>query len=116
VLQNMKRLALQEKFDAKKSQLQQEKEQLLVEQLDVKDIVNRVLLSMIVVEVKVEERVPQKVVQFEEVIQQLQQHIADLELRVVPDTHQDIRDQREETARSVVERLKTLTLDCKKAH
>jgi vacuolar-type H+-ATPase subunit I/STV1 len=67
-----------------------------------------------VVEVKVEERVPQQVAQLEEVIWQLQQHIADLEIRVVPDTPQDVRDQREATARSIVKRLKALTLECKK--
>jgi hypothetical protein len=47
------------------------------------------------------------------VIQQLQQRIADLELRIVPETPQDVRDQREETARSTIERLKTLTGECK---
>jgi hypothetical protein len=37
-----------------------------------------------------------------------------LELRVVPETPQDVRDQREEIAQSAVERLKALTLECKK--
>jgi uncharacterized coiled-coil protein SlyX len=36
-----------------------------------------------------------------------------LELRAVPKTPQDVRDQREATARSTVERLKDLTLECK---
>jgi FtsZ-binding cell division protein ZapB len=36
-----------------------------------------------------------------------------LELRTVPETPQDVRDQREATARSAVERLKALTLECK---
>jgi hypothetical protein len=36
-----------------------------------------------------------------------------LELRVVPETPQDVRDQREEIAWSAVERLKALTLECK---
>jgi hypothetical protein len=47
------------------------------------------------------------------VIQQLQQRITDLELCAVPETPQDVRDQREATARSTVERLKALTLECK---
>ena len=52
-------LALQVKFDEEKSQLQQEKEQLLVEQLVVKEAVDRELLSMTVLEIKVEDQVTQ---------------------------------------------------------
>jgi chromosome segregation ATPase len=37
-----------------------------------------------------------------------------LELHTVPETPQDVRDQREETTWSAVERLKDLTLECKK--
>jgi hypothetical protein len=107
------KLDLQEKFDEEKSQLQKEKEQLLTEQLEVKEMVNRVLRSVTVIEVKAEERIPQQIVQLEEVIQQLQQCIADLELRAVPETPQDVRDQREATARSAVERLKALVGECK---
>ena len=76
-------------------------------------MVNKALLSMAVVEVKEEEWFPQQVVQLEEVIQQLQQCIAYLELRTVPETAQDVRDQREVTSRSVVEWLKVVTLECK---
>jgi hypothetical protein len=91
-------LSLQAKWDEERAQLQKEKEQLLVEQLEVKERVNRALRSVTVIEVKAEERVPQQVAQLEEVIQQLQQCIADLELRAVPETPQDVRDQREATA------------------
>jgi FtsZ-binding cell division protein ZapB len=37
-----------------------------------------------------------------------------LELRTVPETPQDVRDQREATAQSAVDRLKSLALECKK--
>jgi hypothetical protein len=37
-----------------------------------------------------------------------------LELHAVPKTPQDVGDQREATTRSAVERLKSLTLECKK--
>jgi hypothetical protein len=37
-----------------------------------------------------------------------------LELHTVPETPQDVRDQREATTWSTVERLKALTLECKK--
>jgi hypothetical protein len=66
-----------------------------------------------VVELKAKEQVPHQVAQIEEVIQQLQQHIADLELRTVPKIHQDVRDLREATSCSAVDRLKTLALECK---
>jgi hypothetical protein len=105
--------ALQAKFDEEKAQLQQGKEQLLAEQLEVKEAVNRALRSVTIIEVKAEDQVTKQVAQLEEVIQQLQQCIADLELRTVPETPQEVKDQREATARSTVERLKALTLECK---
>jgi hypothetical protein len=85
---------------------------LLVEKLEVKEMVNRALRSMIVVEVKIEVRVSQQVVQLEEVIQYLQQRIIDLELCTVPETPQDVRDLREETTHNVVGRIKALVLEC----
>jgi hypothetical protein len=57
-----------------------------VKQLEVKEMVNRALHFVTVVELKDEERVPQQVVQLEEVIQQLQQRIVYSELRTVPET------------------------------
>jgi hypothetical protein len=55
----------------------------------------------------------QQVEQLIEFIQQLQQCIADLELCTVPETPQDVRDQREATAQSEVERIKSLAMECK---
>jgi hypothetical protein len=86
---------------------------LFAEQLEVKERVNGALRSVTVVEVKGKERVPQRVAQLEEVIEQLQQRIAYLELRTVPETPQDVRNQREATAKSTVERLKALVGECK---
>jgi hypothetical protein len=105
--------ALQAKWNDEKAQLQQGKEQLLAEQLEVKEVVNRALFSMTVIEVQTEEIIPQQVAQLEDVIQKLQQRIADLELRAVPETPQEIRDQREITTHNVVDRLKSLALECK---
>jgi ribosomal protein S3 len=51
-------MALQAKWDEEKVQLQQSKEQLLIKQLKVKEMVHRALFSMRVIELKVEERVP----------------------------------------------------------
>jgi hypothetical protein len=62
------KLALQAKWDEEKAELQQSKEQLLTEQLEVKARVNRALHSMTIVEVQTEEQVPQQVAQLEEVI------------------------------------------------
>jgi hypothetical protein len=92
------KLALQSKWDEEKAQLRTKKEQLLTEQLEVKERVNRALRSVTVVEVQTEEQVPQQVAQLEEVIQKLQQRITDLELRAVPETPQEIRNQREAAA------------------
>jgi hypothetical protein len=79
-----------------------------MEQLEVKEMVNRALLSMTVIELKVEEIIPQQILQLEEVIQQLQQRIVDFELRAVLETPQDVRDQWEATAWSAFERLEAL--------
>jgi hypothetical protein len=106
-------LALQAKWEEEKAQLQQSKDQLLAEQLEVQERVHKALRSVTVIEVKMEERVPQQVAQLEEVIQQLQQCITDLELRTMPETPQEVRDLREATARNAVGRLKTLALECK---
>jgi hypothetical protein len=68
---------------------------------------------VIILEIQIEERVPQQVAQLEGVIQQLQQCITDLELHIVPDTPQEIRDLREAIARSAVERIKSFALEYK---
>jgi hypothetical protein len=54
------------------------------------------------------------VAQLEGVIQQLQQRITDLELHTVPETPQEIRDLREATSHSAVDRLKSFALEYKK--
>jgi hypothetical protein len=55
------KIHLQEKFDEEKAQLQQGKDQLLTEQLEVKEAIRKALLSMIVIEIKVEYQVTQQV-------------------------------------------------------
>jgi len=49
------KISLQSNFDEEKSQLQQEKEQLLMEQLEVTEVVNRALHSMTILEIKTED-------------------------------------------------------------
>jgi hypothetical protein len=66
--------------------MQQEKEQFLVGQLEVKEVVNIVLQSMIGLEPQAEDRVEHQLEKLVESIQQLQQRIRDLELRTVPNT------------------------------
>jgi hypothetical protein len=53
------KLVLKAKFYEQKSQLQQEKEQFIMEQLEVKEAVNRALLSVTVLEIKAEDRATQ---------------------------------------------------------
>jgi tetrahydromethanopterin S-methyltransferase subunit B len=84
---------------------------LLTEQLEVKEVVNRALHSVTVVQVKEEDRVTQQVENLEEVIQQLQQCITNLELCAVPKTPHDVKDQREATSKSAVEILKALAME-----
>jgi hypothetical protein len=48
-----------------------------------------------------------------EVIQQFRERVAELELKEVSSTPQEVRDQREETVRSTVERIKVLASECK---
>jgi hypothetical protein len=47
------------KWEEEKAQLQQSKDQLLAEKLEVQERVHRALHSVMVIEVKIEERVPQ---------------------------------------------------------
>jgi hypothetical protein len=94
---NRSKLALQAKWEEEKAQLQQSKDQLLAEKLEVQERVHKALRSMMIIEVKMEDCLPQQVTQLEEVIQQLQQCIIDLELHTVPETPQEIRYLREAT-------------------
>jgi len=93
--------------------MQQGKEQLLMEQVEVKEEVNRALRSVTGLEIKAEDRITHQVEQLVESIQQLQQRITDLELCTVLSRLQDLRDQREATTWIAVERIKALTMDCK---
>jgi hypothetical protein len=52
-------LALQAKWEEEKAQLQQSKDQLLAEQLEVQERVHKALRSVMVIEVKMEDRLPQ---------------------------------------------------------
>jgi hypothetical protein len=60
-----------------------------------------------------EDPVESQVGKLVESIQHLQQRIEKLELQEVPSTPQEVRDQREKVARSVVQRIKALALECK---
>ena len=48
-----------------------------------------------------------------EAIQHLQARITELEIQAVSSTPQEVRNQREEVAKSVVGRIKVLALECK---
>jgi hypothetical protein len=49
-----------------------------------------------------------------EAIQHLQARVMELEIQAVLSTPQEVCDQREEAARNVVERIMTLSSECKK--
>jgi hypothetical protein len=84
-----------------------------MEQVGVKEAFNREIFSVTGLEEKKEYPVEHQVAHLVEDIQQLQQRIAYLEIQMVPSTLQDVRDQREATARSAVERIRALSLECK---
>jgi hypothetical protein len=86
---------------------------LLAEQVRVKEAVNSALLSMTVLEKMKEDLVVNQVVNLAKAIQQLQQRVTELELQTVPSTPQEVRDQREATARSIDKRIKALAMECK---
>jgi hypothetical protein len=48
-----------------------------------------------------------------EAIQQLQARVLELELQAMSSTLEEVQNQREETAMSVVERIRALALECK---
>jgi chromosome segregation ATPase len=87
---------------------------LLTEKMGVKEAVTRALRSVSGLTQIEEDTVESQVEKLVEAIQQLQARVAELELQAMPSTPQEVRDQREETAQSVVERIKALALECKK--
>jgi hypothetical protein len=105
---------IREKFKEDREKIQKEKDQLLMEQTVVKEVVTRALLSMSGLAQMEEETTESQVGKLAEAIQQLQARVAELELQAVSSTPQEVRDQREETARSVVERIRALASECKK--
>jgi monomeric isocitrate dehydrogenase len=70
--------------------------------------VNRALHSVSSLAQMEEETVESQVGNLIKSIQQLQARVTELELKAVPSTPQEVRDQREETSRSVVERIRGL--------
>ena len=86
---------------------------MLTEQVGVKEAVRRALRFVTGLEQMEENLVENQVAKLAKAIQQLQQRIAELELQIVPSTPQEVRDQREETSQSTVERIKTLVVECK---
>jgi septal ring factor EnvC (AmiA/AmiB activator) len=60
-----------------------------------------------------EESVEAQVVKLAETLQQLQARITELEAQTVSSTPQEVRDQREETAKNTVASIRSLTSECK---
>jgi prophage DNA circulation protein len=94
------------KFEEDREKIQREKDQFLMEQTAVKETVARALLSVPGLAQMEEETTESQVGKLVEAIQQLQARVAELELQASRALHKKCRDQREETARSTVERIK----------
>jgi hypothetical protein len=104
---------LQAKFEEDRAKIQKEKEKLLAKQIGIEEAVNKAFLSVTGLEQKAEDPIECQVMTLAEVIQQLQQRVMDLELQTIPQTPQEVHDQREITAQSTVERIKALSEECK---
>ena len=94
--------------------IQKEKEKLLAKQRGIEEAFNRSFLSLIGLEQKAEEPIEHQVMKLAEVIQKIQQRVMELELQTIPWSPQEVRDQWELNAQSAVERIKSLTVECKK--
>jgi hypothetical protein len=105
--------SLQAKFEEDRAKVQKEKEQLLAKQIEIEEAVNRAFLSVTNLEKKVEEPIEHQVMKLAEFIQQLQQRVMELELQTIPQTPQEVRDQRELDAQSAIERIRKLVAEWK---
>jgi hypothetical protein len=96
-----------------KEKIQREKDQLLAEKTVVKEVVSRALCSVLGLAQEEHEAVEVQVMKLDEAIQQLQERVMELEIQAVPSTPQEVSNQREESAKSIVGRIKALTSECK---
>jgi hypothetical protein len=101
--------SIQAKFEEDKVKIQKEKENLLAKHIGIEETVNKSFRSVTGLEQKAKEPIEFQVMKLVEVIQQLQQRVMELELQTIPQTPQEVSDQREMTARSTVEGIKALT-------
>jgi trimethylamine:corrinoid methyltransferase-like protein len=101
------------KFKQNNAKIQEEKDQLLAEQTAVKEVVTKALHSMSGLAQEEPESIEMQVGKLVEAIQQLQAWIMELELQAVSSTPQEVRDQREEATRNIVERIRALASECK---
>jgi hypothetical protein len=104
---------LQVKFEEDRAKIQKEKEQLLTKYIGIEEAVNKEFLSMTGLEQKAEDPIECQVMTLAEVIQKIQQRVVDLELHTIPQTPQEVCDQREITSQSTIERIKALSKECK---
>jgi hypothetical protein len=101
-------------LEGDKVKIQKEKDQLLAEQTVIREVVSKTLCSVPGSTQDEHEAVEVQVMKLAEVIHQLQARVTQLEIQAVPSTPQEVRDQREEAAKSTVERIGVLASECKK--
>jgi folate-dependent phosphoribosylglycinamide formyltransferase PurN len=94
-----------------KVQLQREKEQLLAEWATVKEVVSKACHYVSSLAQEEHESVEAQVVKIVETIQKLQARITELEVQAVPSTLQEVRDQREESTKNAIVRIRALALE-----
>jgi uncharacterized protein with PIN domain len=79
----------------------------------VKEAVSKACRSVLGLVQEEQEPVEAQVAKLAETLQQFQARIDELEARTVPSTPQEVRDQREESAKNTVASIKSLALACK---
>jgi hypothetical protein len=96
------------KFEEEKEKMQKEKDQLLAKQTDVREEVTRALHSVLGLAQEEPESTEMEVGKLAEAIQQLQARVMELEIQIVPNTPQEVHNQREEVVRNAVGRIREL--------
>jgi hypothetical protein len=80
----------------------------------IKEAVTKAICSVSGLKQEEEDSTEIQVGKLTEAIQQLQERVMELEIQVVSSTLQEVHDQREESSRNTVERIRALTSECKK--
>jgi len=101
-------------FEEDREKIQKDKDQLLAKQMGIREAVTRALRYVSGLAHMEAEIVKKQVGKLAETIQQMQARVAELETQAMLSIPQEVRDHREKSTRSVVERIRALASEYKK--